>query len=119
VADDHDGLAVEARPAADDRRVVAVGAVAVELDEVGEGEAEIVERERPARRARDLDALQGREVLVDVAAELGELGLQRLDLRRDVELLLLGRLRSSSICFSSSASGFSNSRADVPTINLL
>ena len=43
VADHHHRLAVEPRPAADDGGVVAVEPVAVQLDEVGEDGAEVVE----------------------------------------------------------------------------
>ena len=82
VADDHDRLAVEARPAADDRGVLAEGAVAVQLDEVGERERDVVERERALGAARHLHALQRREVAVDLRAQLAELLLERRDLRR-------------------------------------
>ncbi len=86
MADDHHRLAVEPRPAADDRRVVHVEAVAVQLDEVGEDGAEVVERVRPAGVAGDHDPLQGREVAVDVRPQRLELALEALELAVDVDL---------------------------------
>ena len=76
------------RPPADDRRVVHVEAVAVELDEVGEDGAEIVEGVRPAGVTGDHDALNGREIAVDLRSERLELGLQPVELTLDVDLPL-------------------------------
>ena len=61
----------------------------MELDEVGEDRAEIVEGVRAARVARHHDALQRRQVAVDLGPETLELGLQSLELAIDVDLPLL------------------------------
>src|ERR1051325_6385426 len=53
MSDDHDGDAVEPRPAADDGGVVAVQAVAVQLHEIGEYGVDVVERIGPARMPGD------------------------------------------------------------------
>ena len=94
VPDDHHRDAAEPRPAAHDRRVVHVEPVAVELDEVGEDGAEVVERVRAAGVAGDHDPLDGREVPVDLRPQRLELALQPLELAVDVDLSL-GR-RSAS-----------------------
>jgi len=57
VADHHHRLSIEARPAAHDRRVLAEGAVAMQLDEVGEAEAQIVVGEGPLVAAGHLHPL--------------------------------------------------------------
>jgi hypothetical protein len=90
VPDHHHRLPVEPRPPGDDRAVVAEEAVAVELDEVGEGEPEVVEGEGAPARARDLHALQRGEVAVDLEAQVGELLLERDDLRLHVDLAVAG-----------------------------
>jgi hypothetical protein len=90
VADDHHALAVEPREAADDGAVVAEGAVAVQLHPVGEREPQVVEREGAPRVAGHLHALDGREVAVDLDAQVGELALQRGELGVHVELLRAG-----------------------------
>ena len=54
MADDDDGLAVEARQAADERMIVGVHAVAVQLLEIGEALVDVVERVRPLRVTREL-----------------------------------------------------------------
>ena len=92
VADHHHRLAVEARPPADDRGVLAERAVAVQLDEVGEAEPQVVVGERPLVAPRHLHALQRREVAIDRLAQLDELPLERRDLLHHVELPLVGEL---------------------------
>ena len=72
VADDRDGpLAEDAEPG-HDGRVVGVGPVAVQLDEVAEEDPHVVERERAGRVARDERLLPGGQVRVDLAGELLE-----------------------------------------------
>src|SRR5690606_28302052 len=83
---------VESRPAANDRGVLAEEAVAVQLDEVGEGELDVVEREGAAHVPRDLHLLEGGEVPVHLRAQLGEAALERRDLNVHTELALPGRL---------------------------
>ena len=90
VADDHDRLAVETRPAGDDRRVLAIEAIAVQLDEVGEGELQVVDRERAPGVARHLHALQRGQVAVDLRPQLAELPLERRDLLDHAELPVAG-----------------------------
>ena len=84
VPDHHHRLPVEARPAADDRRIVAEQAVAVQLDEVGEDRREVVERVRAPRMPRHLHPLHRREAPVDLAAPDGQLVFQRADLAGDI-----------------------------------
>ena len=59
LADQHDGLAVEPAHAADDGRIVAEKAVAVDLLKVGQDALNVVERVRPLGMARVLDSLPG------------------------------------------------------------
>jgi hypothetical protein len=59
VADHHHRLAVEPGQPADDGRIVGVMPVAVQLLEVGEDGADVVQRVGPLRMARDLRDLPG------------------------------------------------------------
>jgi len=90
VADDHDGLAVQPGPSSHDGSVLAERAIAVQLDEVREDQPVVVIGERALVRSRDLHALQGGEVPVDLLAQLGELALQRRDLLGNVQLAVPG-----------------------------
>ena len=63
VADDHHGHAGQPGPAADHRGIVEVEAVAVQLDEVGEDGAEVVQRVGAAGVAGDHDPLDRGQVL--------------------------------------------------------
>src|SRR4051812_19878078 len=78
--DDHHRLAIEARPSTDDRGVLAKETVAVELDEVGEAQTDVIIRQGALEAPRHLHALERREVLVDLLAKVGQLTLQRRDL---------------------------------------
>ena len=71
--------------AADDGQVVAVHAIAVQLVEVLEDEAGVVERVRALRVARELRDLPGGQVREDALRELRALGLQPRDLFLDVD----------------------------------
>ena len=88
VTDHHHRHTGEPGPAADDRGVVHVEPVAVQLDEVGEDGAEIVESVRPAGVAGHHDPLERREISVDVRPERLELALEPLELALDVDLPL-------------------------------
>src|SRR5262245_45688258 len=106
-------MLLEAGQAADDRSVVAVKPVAVELDEVLEEELDEIARVRPLGMACQLRALPGGQARVGPLAqspqpllELGDLvaracrallGLERRDPVLDVEqrLLELKRVRHS------------------------
>ena len=79
VADERDRAAAEAAQPGDDRRVVGLGAVAVELDEVVADPLHVVERVRPVLMAGELDRVPdlvgrrlGRDPL-DLALELRQL----------------------------------------------
>src|SRR6267143_4939095 len=92
VSDHHHGVIVETRPATNDRRVVAVGPISVELDEIRECELDVVGGEWPPWIAGDLNALKRSEVLVDFFAQIFELPLEGLDRFRDAELAVARRL---------------------------
>src|SRR6266566_8415593 len=86
MANHHDGIVVQTRPTADDRGVVTVGAIAMKLDEIREGELDVIGRKRPLRIASNLNSLERSQVLVDFFAEVFELPLERLDRFGDTEL---------------------------------
>jgi len=92
VPDHHAGLALEAREPADDRRVVAEHAIAVQLLEAREHHADEVERVGALRMARDLRDLPGRELRVDVARQRLALLGEPLDLLRDVDRRIVLRV---------------------------
>ena len=82
IADQRDRAAAEAPEADDDRRVVAVLPVAVELEPVVEQALHVVERVRPVRMARELDGTP--DLLVArLRDDAVELALQPLELARD------------------------------------
>ena len=85
MADHHAGLAVEAREAADDGQVIGEVAVAVQFLEVGEDVADVVQRVRALRMARDLRHLPRRQARVDVLGELLALLAEAVDLFGDVD----------------------------------
>ena len=87
--DHHARLAVEARESADDRLIVRVLAVAVQFAEIGEHAADVVERVRPLRMARDLRDLPRRELAVDFLGELLAFFLQPRDLVGNVHRRVL------------------------------
>src|SRR5688572_32968032 len=80
MADDHHRLALEARQAADDGRIVAVDTVAVQLEEVVEQELAPVARVGSLRVARQLRALPGGEAGVRPLPQACEALLQPRDL---------------------------------------
>src|SRR5215468_661962 len=91
--DHHHGLTLEARETAHDGLVVAVEAIAVELHEVLEEQANEVQRVRALRVTGDLRPLPGRETAVDLVLEpaetlleLADLVARRLRVRRGAEL---------------------------------
>ncbi len=79
MSDDRDGLALIVGEAADDRVVVGETAIAVELVEAGEQPLDVVERIRPVWMPRDEDALPGRQVRVELHADLVGARAQRCD----------------------------------------
>src|SRR5262249_50250537 len=95
VPEDHHRLAAKTAHAADDRLVVAEGAIAVQLDEVFEQARHVVERERTQRMARQQHLLPGRQLAEDLALQLARFTLQAADLQLELrapELLELGDL---------------------------
>src|SRR5262249_50740903 len=86
VADDDDGLALEPREAADERVIVRVHAVAVELVEIREAALDVVERVRTLRVARELRDLPSAETREDAPRERLALVLEPFDLFADVQL---------------------------------
>ena len=109
VADDHHRPPAEAPHAADDRLVVAEGAIAVQLDEVLEQAADVIERERAQRMARQQHLLPRRQLGEDLALQLARLALEPADL--ELELRRRRADLSSAILFSSSTIGRSKSSA--------
>eukprot|EP00042_Codosiga_hollandica_P001261 m.925518 g.925518 ORF g.925518 m.925518 type:complete len:419 (-) comp132159_c0_seq1:150-1406(-) len=85
VADDHAGLAVEARNAANDGRVIREMAVAVQFLELGEDFRAVVQRLRPLRVAGDLIDLPRRHARVDLFGQLLAFLGEAVDLFRDVD----------------------------------
>src|SRR6266850_8124047 len=69
--------AVQPRPAPDDRGVVTEQPVAVQLDKIGEHRVDVIERIGAAGMAGDLDALHGRQIAVDLGAQLAQLLIER------------------------------------------
>ena len=112
VAEQHHRPAVQPRPAPDDRRVLAEGAVAGELEEVGEEQLDVVQEVGPLGMPRELRHLPARQVAEDLRLEPPGLLLQLLDLGAEVAR---GRESafSSSIFRSRSSSGRSKSRANA------
>ena len=86
LADDHDGRPSMPRQAADDGQVVAEHAVAMQLGEIRADHVDVVERIGPARMARELRDLPGRQRREDGGGELPALLLQARDLLGDVDL---------------------------------
>ena len=86
MADDDDGLVVEPGQSADQRVVVGIHAIAVQLLEIGEALVDVVERVRPLRMTRELSNLPRRQVGEDAARQRFALVPQARDLLADVEL---------------------------------
>src|SRR5258706_10852666 len=91
VSDHHHRVVVETRPPADDRRVVTVGSISVELNEIRERELDVIGGEGPPGIAGDLNALKRGKVFVDFLAQVFELSLEGLDRFRDAELAVARR----------------------------
>ena len=72
VAKKNDAVWTEGGESADESAIIAIGAVSAEFDDVGRGEAEIVEKVGALGVANDLDALPRGEVAVDLAAGGGK-----------------------------------------------
>ena len=90
LADDHAANAADGGEPAGHRGIVAEEAVAFEFHKVGAGHANIIEEKRAGDVARNLNALPGIEVAVDVPAGRLDLSLHALDLAAEVDFPLLG-----------------------------
>src|SRR5690606_12137662 len=85
MAEHQDLPRVEARDAADDRRVVVEAAIAVQLREVLGEEPHVVEHVRAPRVPRELHLLLRRELREDLLLELARLLVELADLGREVD----------------------------------
>ena len=89
------GAPAEASDAADDRLVVAEGAIAVQLDEVVDEARDVVERERAQRMARQQHLLPRRQLGEDLALQLARLALEAADLEVELRAAELAAARRS------------------------
>ena len=87
VAKKNDAVWTEGGESADESAIIAVGAVSAEFDDVGRGEAEVVEEVGALGVANDLDTLPGGEVAVDLAASSGKFLGQSGDFRFHADFL--------------------------------
>src|SRR5205814_3157861 len=90
VRDDDTAVRSQFRQAARHRLVVAVDAIAMQLDPVRETARDIIERERSLDVPGELDPLPRREVVVNLPAGFADLGLHRLDLGIEIEIVPIG-----------------------------
>ena len=88
MTDDHDRHAADAGPPAHNGRIVPEVTIAVQLDEISENRAQVVERVGATRMSGHLDPLDRSEVLVDVFAQRHELGVELLEILGDVDIAL-------------------------------
>src|SRR5690606_37683930 len=82
--DDHDGLALQPRPAPHDRLVIPEAAVAVELNEVRERALDVIQGVWPLGRARELNALDADQPPHALDLDPLQLSRQRVVLFRNV-----------------------------------
>src|SRR5690606_14843804 len=90
MADDHHRLPIEMCRAADDGGVVGIHSIAVQLLEVREDRADIIERVRALRMARELRDLPLRQLRENAHRERAALCTQTGDLFPDVHLRIAG-----------------------------
>ncbi len=83
-ADHDDGLPIQSRKSADDRQVIGIHAVAVQLLKIAEHAGDVVERVWPLRVARQLRDLPRRQTGKDGLGERAALGVQPCDLLLDM-----------------------------------
>ena len=82
--DHHHGVAAETRETADNRRIIAVAAITMQLIEIGEHHPDVVERIRAVRVAGHLGNLQRGQFRVGLLQKLGRLLLETVDLFTDI-----------------------------------
>ena len=92
VADDHHGLAVKPRHAGDDGRIVRKTAVAVNLAEIFEKQADEIVRVGPLRMARELHALPGLQMRVEFLLQLVHFAANALDFTAPSAVGRIGKL---------------------------
>ena len=85
VTDHHARGAIETRHSTDDRQIVCVHTIAVQLMEIGEELAHVIERIRALRVARHQRRLPGRELAVDFLGQILAFLLQTSDFIGDVD----------------------------------
>ncbi len=85
MSDQHDGNAFEPRQSPDDGQVIAVHAIAVQFLPIAENHRHVVEGVGTLRMARQLRDLPGRKIGKNAGGQRPALGLQALDLFRDVD----------------------------------
>ena len=88
MADDHYRTAADLREPADDRLVVGVKAVAVQLVEIGHDVIDVVERIGTQGMARNLADLPGRQVGINLFCQAQAFLPQRLDFLVDIEFVV-------------------------------
>src|SRR5206468_12330600 len=89
MADEHAGLAAAAREAADDRSVVGVGPIAMQLAKVGEQRVDVIERIGSLRMPRHQRDLPGRQLAVDFLRKELTLFRKTRDLVRNIDSRIL------------------------------
>jgi len=81
MAHDHHGRSAKTAEAPNDGLIVGELAVAAQLDELVDESGQVVDEVRALGMAGDFGLLPGVQALIGVQANLGQLGVQRLDLR--------------------------------------
>jgi hypothetical protein len=89
VANEHDGAPIEARDAAHDGAIVGKGPIAVQLVEVVEDAADVVEQVGAQGVTRELRDLPGGQRREDRLRERSALLLQAVDLLLDVDFVVV------------------------------
>ena len=69
--------------------IVAEDTIAMQFHPIGEAAADVIERKRPENVARQLNALPGGQVVVNLPARFPELVFHRFDLGIEIELVLV------------------------------
>ena len=89
MSDNDATMRAEFRQPARHRLVIAEMPIAMKLDPFGETTRQIIERKWTLRVPRDLHALPGSEVVVNLTARFADLGFHGLDLGIEIEVVLV------------------------------
>ena len=92
MGDDHAPIGPQLGQPARHGFVIRKQTVAVQLDPIGETPRNVIERERTLCMSRDLHALPGRQIIVNLAARGFDFRLHGRDLRIKIEVVLVGVL---------------------------